>query len=474
MMKIALLHFHLKRGGVTTVIRRQLAALAGRCEFMLLCGAAPPEPLDCPVAVVPELGYDTERPGRQAPAAVAQAVEEAVFSRWSGGCDVLHVHNALMAKNRDLLDVLARLQQHGMRLFVHIHDFAEDGRPHVYFRQEYPADCHYGVINSRDHELLLRAGLRSDGLHLIPNAVVAPGAADAVGQPEEHPPRVLYPVRAIRRKNVGEALLLSLFFESDWQLAFTLPPNSPADIQSYRDWKAFAAANGLPAVFEAGLERAFAPLVAGSRLILTTSITEGFGFCYTEPWLYAKPLWGRVIPEICRDFTGNGLRLDHLYARLEVPLDWFDRRAFFEKWRSAVRAAAGSFGIPAPTQRTAAAEQSFRRRGRIDFGLLDEAAQRQAIEHLLADPGARKKLAAQNPALADRARWTPGPERIAHNRRVVREHYDLARYGRRLLSVYRQVVQRPVRQRIDKRTLLDLFFDPQNFSLLKWRAYADG
>ncbi len=470
-MKIALLHFHLKRGGVTTVIRRQIAALDGRCEFLLLCGAPPPEPVDCPVAVVPELGYDTERPGAQAPEAVARAVADAVRARWPGGCDVLHVHNALMAKNRDLLDILCRLQRRGMRLFVHVHDFAEDGRPHVYFRREYPADCHYGVINSRDHDLLLRAGLRPEGLHLIPNAVVAPGAAAAAGRPGDRPPRVLYPVRAIRRKNIGEALLLSLFFESGWQLAVTLPPNSPADMQSYEDWKAFASANGLPVVFEAGLNRDFAPLVSGSRLILTTSITEGFGFCYTEPWLYAKPLWGRVIPEICRDFTENSLRLDHLYPHLEVPLAWFDRRAFFEKWHSAAAAAAARFGIRPPGKRLAAAEEAFRCRGRLDFGLLDEAAQRQVIAHLLADPGARKALAAQNPALADRTRWTPGPECIAHNRRVVREHYDLPHYARRLLTVYRRVVERPVRQRIDKRTLLDLFFDPQNFSLLKWRAY---
>ena len=98
MMKIALLHFHLKRGGVTTVIRQQIAALEGRCQCMVLCGEAPPQPLDCPVVVIPELDYDTERPGRDTPATVARAVEEAVFSRWPQGGDILHVHNALMAK----------------------------------------------------------------------------------------------------------------------------------------------------------------------------------------------------------------------------------------------------------------------------------------------------------------------------------------------------------------------------------------
>jgi hypothetical protein len=285
---------------------------------------------------------------------------------------------------------------------------------------------------------------------------------------------VLYPVRAIRRKNIGEALLLSLFFESGWLLAVTLPPNSPADMQSYQDWKFFVARNNLPVAFEAGLSRDFAPLVAGSRLILTTSITEGFGFCYTEPWLYAKPLWGRVIPEICRDFIENGLRLDHLYPRLEVPLNWFDHRAFLEKWRAAVVAAATSFGMRPPEQRMTVAVETFQRRRRLDFGLLHEAAQRQVIRHLMSDPGSRNELTAMNPVMADRHRWIPGADRIGHNRRVVREHYDLSHYGRRLAAVYRQAKEHPVRQKIDKRILLDLFFDLQNFSLLKWQAYENS
>lgn len=206
-MKIALLHFHLKRGGVTTVIRQQIDALRPFCDCLVISGSPPPEPFACQVAVVPGLGYDTNRGGQDTPAAVADAVQEAVSSHWSGGCDILHVHNPLLAKNRDFIDILNLLQQRGATLFLHIHDFAEDGRPQVYFRQDYPANCHYGVINSRDYDLLMQAGLDARGLHLIPNAVEGP-RRKMPDTENDKPPRVLYPVRAIRRKNIGEAVLL--------------------------------------------------------------------------------------------------------------------------------------------------------------------------------------------------------------------------------------------------------------------------
>jgi len=35
-MKIAFLHYHLKTGGVTTVLKRQVSALQGRCEVLVL------------------------------------------------------------------------------------------------------------------------------------------------------------------------------------------------------------------------------------------------------------------------------------------------------------------------------------------------------------------------------------------------------------------------------------------------------
>src|SRR5690606_29176205 len=136
-----------------------------------------------------------------------------------------------------LPDVLMRLQHRRIPLLLQIHDLAEDGRPHLYYRDAaYPSDCHYAVINQRDRRRLVQSGLNPEAVHYLPNPVAPIAAASYPEQPEDH---VLYPVRAIRRKNIGEAMLLSLFFPDRLPLSITLPPNSAADRKPYDFWRRF-------------------------------------------------------------------------------------------------------------------------------------------------------------------------------------------------------------------------------------------
>ncbi|MEE4218975.1 MAG: hypothetical protein V2I48_15290, partial [Xanthomonadales bacterium] len=363
-MKIAFVHYHLKTGGVTTVLRRQIAAIQGACETLVLTGEGTANELPCKVVEIPGLGYDQPGAFPTTPDMVAERVLKALSEKWPGGCDVLHVHNPTLAKNRQFLQIIKRLQQSGVNLFLQIHDFAEDGRPHVYFEEEYPENCHYGVINTRDAKSLLAAGLKSSGLHHIPNAV------DGLHiRPSRCPkPQVLYPVRAIRRKNLGEAILLSLFFKHGQRLAVTQPPNSPTDAASYRDWVHWVRNNRLRVDFEVGKNADFPALVADSESVVTTSIAEGFGLVFLEPWTTGKLLWGRRIASICEDFEANGIRLDGLYDRLDIPLNWIDVRAFSRYWHDTVFSAVKQFG---QTISAAAVSRAFTRLteiGMLDFG----------------------------------------------------------------------------------------------------------
>ena len=122
-----------------------------------------------------------------------------------------------------------------------------------------------------------RDGLKPQGLHLLENTVTEPVLSQ---KPEADNPMVLYPIRAIRRKNIGEAILLSLFFIHRQTLAVTLPPNSPADIRSYDGWKAFVKDYNLNLDFDRGLHCDFAALVLSADFLITSSITEGFGFSF--------------------------------------------------------------------------------------------------------------------------------------------------------------------------------------------------
>ena len=466
-MKIAFLHYHLKTGGVTTVLKRQVSALQGRCEVLVLTGDRAGATLPCRVVEIPGLGYDRPDVPPPTPKITADRVLKTLSDVWPGGCDLLHIHNPTLAKNQNFIQCIKRLQASGVTLFLQIHDFAEDGRPEVYSREPYPADCHYGVINARDKRILLEAGLEASGVHLIPNAIY-PLPAVTGYFPEEW---VLYPVRAIRRKNIGEAVLLSLYLRPGQYLGVTQPPNSQIDMGSYQDWRVYVKKARLNVHFDVGRQYDYSALVGAASSMVTTSIAEGFGFTFLEPWTVGKVLWGRRLGSICTDFEGNGLCLDFLYDRLDVPLDWFDADQFFQTWQRTVMHAAEIFGHSVIQQKMNHFATCLAPDGRMDFGLLNERCQRQVLSHLLSDPGAKKHLASLNPRIL-----FPGPENdmtavLENNRGIVTAYYGEKNCREQLLAVYERVIHQPVQQRLDKQVLLDAFFDLERFSLLKWGAY---
>ena len=469
-MKVAFLHYHLKTGGVTTVLHRQAQCIHPDHEVLVLSGSPPTPGFPFPTSVIEAIGYDHPDRIPVSPERVAQQVDKAVRSHFSGICDLLHVHNPFLAKNQHLLQVLNNLQKLGYRLLLQIHDFAEDGRPHLYYPDPYPTDCHYVVINSRDRHALLDAGAAPRGVHCLPNMVVWPDTQESAGSTTK---TVLYPIRAIRRKNIGEAILMSLFFKAGEKLAITLPPNSPADFPSYEGWKRLVGQRNLNVEFEAGLNADFPDLVRSSNILITTSIMEGFGFAFLEPWLANKLLGGRKLPEICIDFEQNGLRLPHLYTALNVPLQWIDKDRFRAEWTACVQNVSGRF---ATTVRRTELESAYVRitAGEIiDFGLLSEFYQKQVLTRILDDRSCRSQLIAMNPWLDDPANPAATGDLIAANRQIVSQHYNSRNYRESLMNIYQRVVSEPVRQQIDKQKLLSTFLKLESFSLLKWAPYTE-
>jgi hypothetical protein len=469
-MKVAFIHYHLKTGGVTTVLKQQLKALPDDWSTLVLTGICPQAPFPDPWDHIPELAYSNDYNGRIDPDEVARKILETIHTRFDSPCDVLHVHNPTLAKNHQFIGILNSLQQKGANLLLQIHDFAEDGRPRAFFTEAYPANCHYSVINRRDLNILLNAGLNARGLHLLANTVDYPALTPTpVHSPE---PLTLYPVRAIRRKNIGEAILLSLFFNDQAILSITLPPNSDADIKSHKDWKAFVKERNLKVAFDRGLSIDFETNVISADSLLTTSITEGFGFSFLEPWLYGKVLWGRKLPDICRDFENKGLQLHHLYSRLLVPVDWFGSQKFRAKWVRCVQAACGLFNHSMDNSRISQAFDSITRDGQIDFGLLDEGSQKKVLTDLVGDRNKRDRLMALNPFLANPGEVQDRHNLIRHNQKAIEQGYNQQNYCRTLRAVYDRVANTTVRQNIDKRRLIAAFLDLENFSLLIWSDYT--
>jgi len=469
-MKIAFLHYHLKPGGVTTVIQHQVEALKRDCSLLVLSGSPPGSQWSVPCKPIPGIGYQNDPKLTIDPDKIAQKIQQAIQEEWKGGCDVLHVHNPTLAKNRIFLDVLKALQENGITLFLQIHDFAEDGRPQAYFQDDYPDDCHYSVINSRDYRTLLNAGLKREGLHLLPNPV---RPFDIDKGPSSGSDDILYPVRAIRRKNIGEALLLSLYFRRNQALSITLPPNSPADMTAYNGWKHFSKINKLNIRFEASLDNQFEQLVSRAQFLLTTSITEGFGYTFLEAWTAGKLVWGRNLSDITMDFTRQGLCLDHLYQQLWVPLSWMDHHLFFTQWQRCMLENSRPFGLGFEEKSVNHAIEKLQDTGLVDFGLLDEFFQKQILQVLISEPSQKNHLAEINPFLKNPALPDDSHALIHHNRQVILNKFNAAVYRENLLKTYHAVLNSPVEQHIDKQHLAASFFNPETFSLLKWRRYVE-
>jgi hypothetical protein len=465
------MHYHLKTGGVTTCLKQQAEALKKDCDLLVITGEKPVDAFPADTVHIPELAYSSPYRKPCDPQEMAETIIKAIQSRFNGPCDILHVHNPILAKNKIFLKTLKVLQQKGMSLLLQIHDFAEDGRPHSYFKEDYPTNCHYSVVNSRDYRILRKSGLKKRGLHRIFNTVKIP---DCRTDSSDKGPYVVYPIRAIRRKNIGEAILLSLFFKNDETLVITLPPNSPPDIESYNDWKGFVADHHLAVEFDRGLNHPFDAMMHSARYLLTTSITEGFGYAFLEPWLFNKWVWGRKLHDICNDFEVNGVRLDHMYLALKVPVDWMESDGFFKKWNRTIQNIGRLFDLQIHQNKIQKAYNFITSDGVVDFGLLDEVLQKKVILRLLSDKACRKKIFLLNPSLSGIGKGASKKEIIKSNRNAVVRSYNISHYRQKLLSIYRQVKTTSVNQRIDKKILLTEFLDLTKFSLLKWGDYDAG
>ncbi|MDR1099662.1 MAG: glycosyltransferase family 1 protein [Treponema sp.] len=470
-MRVALVHYHLRRGGVSSVIRHQARSLmdAG-VDVLLITGEDAPEDAGFPCVRVENLDYDKPEDREalgdgalreKAAGDLAAGILAAMENRWGEAADIVHVHNPLIQKNTLLIPALNILRSRGLRLLLQNHDLAEDFRPDVYAGYtEYPENCHYAVINSRDHSYLRHSGLKPEGLHLIPNEVAVLGASPGIKRT-----RYLYPVRAIRRKNIGEALLLSLYIPPNRSVAITLPP-AEKDSRAYRRWMGLASELELPMEFALGKDFSLEYLLGSAVCALSTSIKEGFGFSFLEPWTAGRGLVGRRIDYVCKDFESAGVNFDSLYSEIKIPLEYVSLVMLRNKMESAIRRVYRAFGLEVPVHIMRLMTEELGSRDTLDFGRLDEEFQESIIRTLCNNRTAFRDVAALNPFLGGLADWREDEALIKSNRQIIREYYGRERISKILMDTYRAVMDHPVVHKISKPVLLDLYLNPLRFSLV--------
>jgi hypothetical protein len=156
----------------------------------------------------------------------------------------------------------------------------------------------------------------------------------------------ILPCRLLRRKNIGEALLLTRWLRPE-ALLVTTGGASSSEEQSYSEALATAARRHRWPL-RLGVLRgdethkpSVAELLAASEAVLLTSIQEGFGLPYLEAATARRPLIARSIPNIAPDLKQFGFRFPQTYDDILIDPRLFDwdmernrQEKLFREWRA--------------------------------------------------------------------------------------------------------------------------------------------
>jgi hypothetical protein len=207
----------------------------------------------------------------------------------------------------------------------------------------------------------------------------------------------------------------------------------------------------------------FLSLLQSGSFLVSTSIAEGFGLAFLEPWLAERPLVGRKLPEITNEFERDGINLSGLYEKLPIPIAWIGRERFYQEIQKALIRAYEAYGRTAQPDDVEQAVKAAITDGYVDFGRLNEPLQKLVIEQIVREPSLKREvLPSPLESSGDHASI------ISQNKQIVEDRYNTQQYGKRLLHIYQTVAASqagPV-SGIDADRLLNQYLAPERFWLL--------
>jgi glycosyltransferase involved in cell wall biosynthesis len=366
-LKLVVLHYHLRPGGIRRVIEVALPELAWQlgAQQVVICSGEPPAQRDwsmrlekrlapVPVEVVTNrsLLYAAEQ--KTAPERLRQTIRSffaRVLKECQHGQGVVWAHNLSVGRNVVLAEEISRFcHVHKIVLVLHHHDWWCDNRWGRWREiQQSGAETLSRVarallppVRNVRHIAINRADAGVLSRHLGRRAVWIPNPTQAFPKidPErrryarswltKHLPHEaavwLLPVRVLRRKNLGEALLLMRWLRPGAWLVTTAGASSADELPYARALIGGARRNGWP--LRVGILRragqsgpSVAELLSVSEAVMLTSIQEGFGLPFIEAAAAGRPLIARAVPNVMPDLHHLGFRLPHVYAETWVHPD---------------------------------------------------------------------------------------------------------------------------------------------------------
>ena len=477
-LTVAVVHYHARPGGVTSVMRDSLLALkeAGLpIRLLRVIGEAPPEEsISFPTVVIPGLSYPEamDQDDLQDWAAGAfNAVKETLGGREP---DIWHFHNHALGKNKSMLYWVNWLHQIDQNLLLQIHDFAEDHRiANFHYREQhrppalpvYPVgqNIRYAVLNQRDKKILIAAGCGAEQVTCLPNPIRTPKDPASIQPTEENKEGwILYPVRALPRKNLGEILLLAAHGPASQRWITSLGPSRPEHRPMVDHWQSLARRFELPV--ELGVVTAgkitFKDAYSGAKSIVSTSIQEGFGLGFLEPWLNGKPCTGRDLPAITEDFKKAGIQFPNTYSSLPIPPEWMPVKSVEDHIQRTADSCANGYGILSLERWRELLLDELRPGGSVDFGRLPFQIQSELVENVLKNGWRLSYLEEWDPQ-----QYNDQRELLIRNANLIASHFGFAAYARKLEDTYQSFSSHSTgnpAQSIDIGKLIILFHQPQH------------
>lgn len=370
MLAVAIVHYHLRTGGVTRVIQQASRELTRRgIPHVIIVGDAPATSANAelPIRIVDGLDYPESLVPRPIHG-LLHDMRAAARSHLGSAAHraIWHFHNHTVGLHTGITPIVRALATAGTPLVLHTHDFAEDQRPDNYRRtlgqQPFITAEHirYICLNHRDLGNLTAAGINKRFVTIVPNSAptIVPTAR------RSGPPLVLYPVRAIRRKNLGEICLLAAAAKAggvDAHFAVGLAADEPEHISHHQAWREIISQLALPVELAVtdrlpapgGSGSSFAAWIAASTHFVTTSTAEGFGLTFLEAQAHGRPLLGRDLPDITQDLRSKGAARGHFYRSIVISLTDRQRSAFEGDYAAHRKATAAAYGASTFTANSA-------------------------------------------------------------------------------------------------------------------------
>jgi len=479
--RIAIFHYHLLPGGVTSVIILSVQAVlkylpdiekiilvSGKAENAMevrnkiVAGFDNLDKEKVEVRIVPQIGYANH--GERVNEERTVKIEKILMQEFGGY--LWWVHNYHIGKNPFLTQALLNIavKNPSQKIIFHIHDFPECSRyENLQFLKEHTVppiylntgNIRYVVINTRDYALLVASGLSAERVFLLHNPV-DPFKVDLSSKPyireklqrvfssdsaSFYPdkPFVLYPVRAIRRKNILESGLISSLLEEPVNLVVTLPGVSEQEKEYSALVKTCYNEGLITGLFNIGNKLdaeslTLTDIIASSDVVISSSIQEGFGYLFINAPGWGLPLFARYLDILdgIRDFFSD--LSCYFYREILIPLTENEKGKLLKRYRERIRYLSELISGDSLNRLTEEIEALLSSKV-IDFSYLDAEYQYFILKTINKDSSFCKEVKLLNNETIDQFRSLLYAEQPPAEEKII-DAFGMARFARSAEEVF--------------------------------------